>query len=634
MVKYLDGAGLTHFWEKIKSKISGDISANTGKMIPYGYCTTAAKTVAKVVTVEPAITELTEGLTIAVKFEYANAVANPTLNVNGFGAHAIKRYGTTAPSTNAASSWNANAVVHLIFDGTYWMLNDWNNTTYSAMSDAEYKAGTSTSERLITPAKLKAAIELFSDKNVNADWDATSGDAQILNKPTIPTVLEPLIGNSSEITAEQVKTALQEGRDICIQTTGSLEGVNLDLRFTSWNSAVDTDYSGRAVNAVVSQTIANYGGVYYLFELVGLIGGSWTLLSTTLAQKSDIPTVPTNISELYNDSGYITESDVEDEIFIATYDSTSYSDILSAYRNGKVIFCKDGPTYVPLTSGEFISDQTNGKFFFRFLDSLNKAKQYYVNSSGWSSGSFSLVTTDIKINGKNLGNNITLTASDVGALPDTTAIPTKTSELINDSGFIAAETDPTVPAWAKASTKPSYTASEVGALANTGGEVTGDITLKSDAATNSKSLIFQRGTLTDNYNDWQIQDRGGFLYFDQRGTNSSSFSNQVCFNTSGNVQATTFNGYSLAGASAKAVDTSISAGSTSANLPTSQAVASFVEGKGYITSAPVSSVNGNTGAVTVRELPSVTSSDNGKVLRVVSGAWSAVSLPSASGVSF
>ena len=34
------------------------------------------------------------------------------------------------------------------------------------------------------------------------------------------------------------------------------------------------------------------------------------------------------------------------------------------------------------------------------------------------------------------------------------------------------------------------------------------------------------------------------------------------------------------------------------------------------------------------ELPAVTTSDNGKILRVVSGAWAAVSLPSASGVSF
>ena len=43
------------------------------------------------------------------------------------------------------------------------------------------------------------------------------------------------------------------------------------------------------------------------------------------------------------------------------------------------------------------------------------------------------------------------------------------------------------------------------------------------------------------------------------------------------------NGYTVAAASAKAVDTSISASSTSANLPTSAAVAIFVEGKGYVT---------------------------------------------------
>lgn len=40
------------------------------------------------------------------------------------------------------------------------------------------------------------------------------------------------------------------------------------------------------------------------------------------------------------------------------------------------------------------------------------------------------------INGKALSSNITLTASDVGALPSTTPIPSKTSDLTNDSGFI------------------------------------------------------------------------------------------------------------------------------------------------------------------------------------------------------
>ena len=88
---------------------------------------------------------------------------------------------------------------------------------------------------------------------------------------------------------------------------------------------------------------------------------------------------------------------------------------------------------------------------------------------------------------------------------------------------------------------------------------------------------------------------------------------------------------------------------------------------GFITSAPVTSVNAKTGAVTLsatdvsaipstltgtagqvltktangqewkdaaKELPAVTASDNGKFLRVVSGAWAAVSIANANGGSF
>ena len=49
---------------------------------------------------------------------------------------------------------------------------------------------------------------------------------------------------------------------------------------------------------------------------------------------------------------------------------------------------------------------------------------------------------------------------------------------------------------------------------------------------------------------------------------------------------------------------------------------------------PVTSVNGQTGAVTVREVPAVTASDNGKFLRVVSGAWAAAAIDNANGGSF
>lgn len=49
---------------------------------------------------------------------------------------------------------------------------------------------------------------------------------------------------------------------------------------------------------------------------------------------------------------------------------------------------------------------------------------------------------------------------------------------------------------------------------------------------------------------------------------------------------------------------------------------------------PVTSVNGKTGDVTIGEVPSVTTADNGKFLRVVNGAWVAVSISDAHGGSF
>lgn len=55
------------------------------------------------------------------------------------------------------------------------------------------------------------------------------------------------------------------------------------------------------------------------------------------------------------------------------------------------------------------------------------------------------------------------TTGNYNDLQNTPFIPTHTSDLTNDSGFISAESDPTVPSWAKEATKPTYTYSEVGA---------------------------------------------------------------------------------------------------------------------------------------------------------------------------
>ena len=106
-------------------------------------------------------------------------------------------------------------------------------------------------------------------------------------------------------------------------------------------------------------------------------------------------TVPTNVSQLANDSGYITDYTETDPVFSASA-------------------AKD------ITNSDI--SNWNGKSDF--------------------SGSYNDLTNK-------------------------PTIPSKVSDLQNDSGFINTETDPTVPSWAKASTKPSYTASEVGAVPTT-----------------------------------------------------------------------------------------------------------------------------------------------------------------------
>lgn len=119
-------------------KISDGTDARPVASTLYGTCATAAATKAKVVTCADFDT-LIAGVTIFVKFTYANTVASPTLKVNTTDAKSIMRYGTTAPGASAALSWNAGSVVAFTYDGTYWQMVGWMNTdtnTWTALKGA------------------------------------------------------------------------------------------------------------------------------------------------------------------------------------------------------------------------------------------------------------------------------------------------------------------------------------------------------------------------------------------------------------------------------------------------------------------------------------------------------------------
>ena len=181
---YYDGSWFS--WHEVDnpSKVNGhtvlsNVPANLAfNCLYYGECSTAAATVAKTVTLTNGDGfSLVEGAKICVRFEYANSASSPTLNVNDTGAKAIVRFGTTVIGTTAGGTgnWSNGGMVLFIYDGTSWVEHYWNNTTYSSMTVAEYTAGTATTGRLMTAARLKGAIKLHSAPDVYTATIPTTG---------------------------------------------------------------------------------------------------------------------------------------------------------------------------------------------------------------------------------------------------------------------------------------------------------------------------------------------------------------------------------------------------------------------------------------------------------------------------
>jgi hypothetical protein len=252
-------------------------------------------------------------------------------------------------------------------------------------------------------------------------------------------------------------------------------------------------------------------------------GTYWVLQST---DDDTTYTIPTKTSDLTNDSGFITSE--TDPVFSASAASGISSSDISSW-NGKSTVSLDRKT----TSGTNIADLTiNGTTTQLYaptggggggtitevkttagthqtIDVTSGTAQFAVptdtnhltNGAGFistetdpvfsASAASGITSSDISTwNGKSDFSG------DYDDLTNKPTIPTKVSDLTNDSGFITTETDPTVPSWAKASTKPTYTASEVGALPDTT-----TIPTKTSDLTNDSgfvSLITEEKSIKDN----------------------------------------------------------------------------------------------------------------------------------------
>ena len=289
----------------------------------YGTCSTAKGTVAKKATVT-GVTELATGLTIAVKFTNENTSSNPTLKVNSLDAKAIVKYGSTVPGTTAAGSWQAGSVVTMTYDGTRWVMHDWNNATYSAMTDAEMKTGTSTTARSITAAILKSAVGYHAPvTSVNGNTGAVT--------VTVPTNVSDLT-NDSNFSSVSINRKIATGTNIADIT---IDGTTTELYAPTGGSSgiADVQVNGASV---VSGGIASV-------------------------------TVPTNVSDLNNDSGYLTTAVTS---FNGSTGAVTYTAPVTSVNGSTGAVTISIPTITDTYSGTS-SDGMSGKAVKSAIDALD-----------------------------------------------------------------------------------------------------------------------------------------------------------------------------------------------------------------------------------------------------------------------
>lgn len=188
---------------------------------------------------------------------------------------------------------------------------------------------------------------------------------------------EPLIGTENTLTVDQVKTAILAGRPVVVSYTDTTYG---EMKFT--NFAYNT-----VQNVICSNMIVYYANTgYILAELVGT--NQWGFKSTVIAEKSDLDA---EIQAINNQLGGLTGA--MHFIGKATVDITDGSTTDPQIAN-----------YTTKEKGDVILGKDDHK-------------EFVWNGAIWEElgdeGSYALKTTTI--NGKALSDNITLTASDVGA---------------------------------------------------------------------------------------------------------------------------------------------------------------------------------------------------------------------------
>lgn len=271
-------------------------------------------------------------------------------------------------------------------------------TVYTdAMADARVVAGItgkvdkvtgkqlSTEDYTTTEKNKLSGIAEGAEVNVNADWNAESGDSQILNKPIIPSNTSDLNNDSGFITSASVPTALSELSD------DSTHRLTTDTEKSTWNekqdalgfTPVSTDDSrlsdartplshasshiSTGVDAISNAVAGGASGLMSgsdKTKLDGIASGAQVNVNADWNSSSgdsqilNKPTIPDQLSDLSDDSTHRLVTDIEKSTWNAKQDALGFTAVPTTREiNNKTLSAN-----ITLTQDDIASGTTNKVF--------------------------------------------------------------------------------------------------------------------------------------------------------------------------------------------------------------------------------------------------------------------------------
>ena len=365
--------------------------------IPYGEVDSTSTATVFTVSV-PGITELTNGTLCYIRNNVITSASGFTINVNNLGAKPV--YSSLAAASRSTTIFNINYTMMFIYNENRVEDGCW-DCFYG------YDANTNT-----IGYQLRTYSQSLPMKSITYRYRLlfTSADG----KHFVPA------NNSTSTNATALRTVCQDKIDpfgdiYYYGTTASVAAGARPSASYLWSQyTLSLGYSFNNTGAAL--TLTSWEPVYV--KCSPQTDGSAIIDSTT----PYVQTLPTT------EDGYI-------YIFLGVaYSATNIELIL----HHPVYYFKDGQIRLytnQIAGGGGVPSAYNSNPVMDGTANCGSSDDYARGDHVHPSDT-SRVPTTRKVNGKALSSDITLTASDVSALPSSTSIPSKTSDLTNDSGFI------------------------------------------------------------------------------------------------------------------------------------------------------------------------------------------------------